>query len=137
MSLGESWILLKCLIGDYVQANCSLKVQHICPTLYGQLVSEQTVIMITCIDCITFYMHCPVLQFGFLVAALEWLTFVCTHQCHSEWKKPPAEAPVLVKAVMAHSKSSLLVVARCSCKVYRWSTNLFSLTFKGNQFMIY
>ncbi|KAK2178466.1 hypothetical protein NP493_542g00015 [Ridgeia piscesae] len=50
---------------------------------------------------------CRLYHFGFLVAALEWLTFVCTHQCYSEWKTPPAEAPVLVKAVMAHNFKSL------------------------------
>ncbi|KAI0232678.1 hypothetical protein LSAT2_017021 [Lamellibrachia satsuma] len=50
---------------------------------------------------------CRIYHFGFLVTALEWLTFVCTHQCGSVWRESPVEAPVLVKAVMSHHFNSL------------------------------
>ncbi|KAI0238416.1 hypothetical protein LSAT2_010888 [Lamellibrachia satsuma] len=53
---------------------------------------------------------CRIYHFGFLVTALEWLTFVCTHQCGSVWRESPVEAPVLVKAVMSHRILSALLI---------------------------
>ena len=42
-----------------------------------------------------------ILQAGYLVAMLEWLTFVCTHSREDKWKVTEEDFPLLVKMVMA------------------------------------
>ncbi|KAK2165888.1 hypothetical protein LSH36_44g01056 [Paralvinella palmiformis] len=49
-------------------------------------------------------------DFGYLVACLEWLCFVCTHQLGSSWKSVSLQEPQLVKAVMANSRALCAVV---------------------------
>ncbi len=48
------------------------------------------------------YLLC--LQWGYLVIALEWLCFTCTHSLGSAWKASFIDVPFYVKLVMANSK---------------------------------
>ena len=48
-------------------------------------------------------------QFGYLVAALEWLTFVCTHSLGAEWKASFVKPPIHVTKVMANSKAGYIM----------------------------
>ncbi|XP_064620904.1 uncharacterized protein LOC135483792 [Lineus longissimus] len=44
---------------------------------------------------------CRMYEWGYFVAATEWLVFVCTHTKGTDWKSAFAEAPPLVKGVMS------------------------------------
>ncbi|XP_014673526.1 PREDICTED: CDP-diacylglycerol--inositol 3-phosphatidyltransferase 1-like [Priapulus caudatus] len=44
---------------------------------------------------------CHIHKMGYLVSALEWLTFVCTHQAGRNWRQSMTKAPWLVRKTMA------------------------------------
>ena len=49
------------------------------------------------------------LQFGYLVPAIEWTTFVCTHSFGAQWKSSFVKEPWWVKKVMANGEMILVV----------------------------
>ncbi|CAH1801376.1 unnamed protein product [Owenia fusiformis] len=49
------------------------------------------------------YLWCVLYDWGYLVAALEWIVFVCTHTQGAEWKKSYIQAPWFVSMVMANN----------------------------------
>lgn len=55
------------------------------------------------------------MQWGWLVASLEWIVFSCTHSSGANWKLDFEKAPGFVKMVMA--KGWLLF--QCSAVIFR------------------
>ena len=48
--------------------------------------------------------YCDYVQWGWMVACLEWSVFVSTHQLGSRWKEKFTVAPLWVKKVMENGE---------------------------------
>ena len=44
-------------------------------------------------------------QWGYFIAAVEWLVFVCTHGLGAQWKSAKVDVPWIVQKVMEKSKN--------------------------------